>query len=429
MSDELQEDGEDEQQGEVEKIDYPKLLSLGSLHMAQYFPMSFAGIALPAIYRQEGLPLEMFWLLGLAAIPRWWKWLIALVVDNFGSKRIGMRKSWIIPCTTIGALCYLVISFFYPSPETVIVISCILVFKSIVMAAQDIAVDAYAAESFTDRDRATGTSIIVFMAVIGGALGGGLVVLVEQVGWQNTMMVAAGLQIMAAVPAVIRKEPPPPLASRKRQERGERTNLLKAVRRPESLHILPFLIGFGFMGTFLGAMMSPFLVDKGFTLTQIGMVMPLAGLIGWGLGGAISPFLIKRFGLRGAGIIGGIIIPADGLGCAWFSVMETMPGVLPLTIIIGVLMFSMSILGYAVNNSRFRWVSKAQAGTDYSMQSSVWNFGVWLAVSVSGPIAAWWGYTAFFLLAAVVAVSVAAWYVLMWNRVEELVLAREAKED
>jgi predicted MFS family arabinose efflux permease len=63
------------------------------------------------------------------------------------------------------------------------------------------------------------------------------------------------------------------------------------------------------------------------------------------------------------------------------------------------------------------------------MQSSVWNFGVWLAVSVSGPIAAWWGYTAFFLLAAVVAVSVAAWYVLMWNRVEELVLAREAKED
>lgn len=46
MPEELQEDGEEGQQDDAEKIDYGKLLSLGSLHMAQYFPMSFAGIAL-----------------------------------------------------------------------------------------------------------------------------------------------------------------------------------------------------------------------------------------------------------------------------------------------------------------------------------------------------------------------------------------------
>ena len=40
-----------------DKIDYAKLGSLGALHMAQYFPAAFAGIALPAIFRAEGLPV------------------------------------------------------------------------------------------------------------------------------------------------------------------------------------------------------------------------------------------------------------------------------------------------------------------------------------------------------------------------------------
>ena len=95
----------------VPRIDYPKLLSLGALHMGQYFPAAFTGVALPALFRQAGLPLEMFWLLALPGIPRWLKWLIALVVDNYGSVRIGVRKSWIIPCTLLGTLLYFSLSF------------------------------------------------------------------------------------------------------------------------------------------------------------------------------------------------------------------------------------------------------------------------------------------------------------------------------
>ena len=48
---------------EHKKKDYPKLATLSILHMAQYFPITFTGVALPFLFRQEGLPLEMFWLL------------------------------------------------------------------------------------------------------------------------------------------------------------------------------------------------------------------------------------------------------------------------------------------------------------------------------------------------------------------------------
>ncbi|MBW2295839.1 MAG: hypothetical protein JRG94_26655, partial [Deltaproteobacteria bacterium] len=43
----------------VEK-DYAKLITLGVLHMAQFFPAAFAGVALPFIFREQGLPIEMF---------------------------------------------------------------------------------------------------------------------------------------------------------------------------------------------------------------------------------------------------------------------------------------------------------------------------------------------------------------------------------
>ena len=90
----------------LEVKDKPKLVTLAVLHMAQYFPAAFTAVALPFLFRKEGLPLEMFWLLALPGYTRFLKWLMALVVDNYGSSRLGKRKSWIIPCTAIGALSY-----------------------------------------------------------------------------------------------------------------------------------------------------------------------------------------------------------------------------------------------------------------------------------------------------------------------------------
>ncbi|MEM7017071.1 MAG: MFS transporter [Pseudomonadota bacterium] len=418
----------DNNKADNERIDYAKLTSLGALHMAQYFPAAFTGIALPAIFRKEGLPLEMFWLLALPAIPRWFKWLIALVVDNYGSTRIGVRKTWIIPCTFIGALLYYSLSFLQPTTSLVYVIVAILVVKSLIMAAQDIAVDGFAAESLNDNDRAIGTSIIIFMATLGSAIGGSLMTGVERFGWSTTMTVASGLLIVTALPAILRKEPPPPPESQKRRERGESASLIRAFTRPESKLIMPYLFAFGFGATFMGALFSAFLVDPGVALSDIGIILPIAGFIGAGGGAFITPFIVHYLGLKGAGVAGMIFLPIEGLTFAWLSTLNVLPGTILLTFILSMLFFTTSIYSYAVNNSRFRWASKSQAGTDFSMQSSIWNFGVWAAGSSAGFIAAWFGYTMYFIIAAVLATSFAAWYVFMFDYLERLVQIREQEE-
>ena len=411
-----------------EKKDHAKLVMLGMLHMAQYFPAAFTGVALPFLFRKEGLPIEMFWLLALPGIPRWLKWLIALVVDNYGSARIGYRKTWIIPCTAIGAAAYALLALIPPSVAAVHLIVGILLAKSFIMAAQDIAVDGYAAESMSDTERATGTSIIIFLAVLAGVMGSGVVALVETFGWPRTMLAASALMLVAATPAIIRREPPPPIAARQRRERGERPNLVKALRRRESRYILPFLFAFGFGGAFFGSMLGPFLADKGLTLTQFGILSPVAAIAGAGLGALATPWLVERIGMRNTAIIGVAALPIEGgIFCALALVPE-LPLLPTLTLIIGILGFVTSISSIVVNNSRFRWASKAQAATDYSMQSSVWNFGVWAAGSSAGFVVSWFGWAVFFPIAGSLAGAGGLFYILMFERIERMVLTREREE-
>ena len=283
--------------------DYPKLVTLAVLHMAQSFPGAFAGTALPFIFRKEGLPLEMFWLLALPGIPRFLKWLMALVVDNYGSARLGHRKTWIIPCTIIGTLAYAALAFIPPSLHSVYAIVAILLFATFVMAAYDITADAYAAESMTNTERPVGTMIINVLGSFATVLGTSTIALVDRVGWRPTMLGASVLLFVAALPAIIRREPPPPRASQIRRARGESPSLWKALQRRDSGFILPFAFTWGFGAAFFGSMVGPFFADKGMTLTEYGIMQPISFLAGSTLASIATPWLVDRIGLGKTALI------------------------------------------------------------------------------------------------------------------------------
>ena len=407
------------------KPDLPKLLTLGLLHMGQYFPHALAGITLPFLLRKEGLPLEMFWLLALPAVPRWLKWLIALLVDNHGSARFGRRKSWILPCTLIGASTYLLLAFIPPSMATLYALVATLVAKSFVMAAQDVAVDAYAAEAMTPAERPTGTAIINFLAVLGTILGSGAVALVARFGWQATMIAASSLLLLAALPALLRPEPAPPAASVARHARGERASLRKALLQPEARLVLPCMAAFGFGGAFLQSMLGPFFADKGLTLTQFGIVALLAGVLGTGIGALVTPWLVARIGLARTAMAGlGCVLPIQGGALA---LVAWLPGLPPLGVLValGALVFvSLTVYDTCVGISRFQWVSPSQAGTDYSLQSSLYNLGGWLAGSVAGVLAGSLGWVLFFPVTALLIVAGGLLYLWVLPQVDALVRAR-----
>ncbi len=412
---------------ESNQLDYPKLVIIGILNMAQTFPAAFTGTALPFLFRKEGLPLEMFWLLALPTMPTWLRWLMALAVDNFGSERFGHRKSWIVPCTLVGTAAYALLAFIPPSLPAVHLIVAILLFKSFVLIAQDVTIDAYAAENMTDRERAPGTAIINWLAGIAGVLGTGTVALVETFGWRPTMLAAAVLMLIAATPAMLRPEPPIPEARKKRQAKGQRASLIKTFKRPESGYILPFAWFWGFGAGFMGTMLGPFYADKGLTLTEFGILSPISHLAGSTLAAVTTPLLVSRFGLRSTAMVGVAILPIEGAMFCMFALTSLPP--LPLLIVmVSLLGFMTALFTYPVTISRYRWASKAQAGTDYALQSSLAGLGVWMAGSVSGLIASQVGWIYFFPIATTIALTAGIIYVGKFNRIEELVQERELAE-
>jgi MFS family permease len=242
------------------------------------------------------------------------------------------------------------------------------------------------------------------------------------------MFGASLLLILAATPAILRRETPPPAATLRRRERGERPNLLRSLRRHESAYILPFLFSFGFGEAFFTSMVGPFLADKGLSLTQFGILAPVAAIVASGAGAVATPFLVDRLGMRRTAMIGIALIPLQGVFFAALALMPSLPPLPVFAAIFAVLGFGTAVYTFVVNNSRFRWVSKAQAGTDYSLQSSVWNFGIWGAGSVAGFVAAAVGWTVFFPIAASLMVAFGVFYVMNVDRIEALVREREATE-
>ena len=287
--------------------------------------------------------------------------------------------------------------------------------------------DAYAAEGMQDHERPVGTSMINLMGAVAGTLGNATVILVDTFGWAPMMIAASALMLVAAAPAIIKKEPPAPPAAQKREARGERPNLWQAIIRIDSRFIMPFLFIYGFGAAFFPSMVGPFLADKGLTLAEYGIFSVIVGVAGSFLAALVTPWCIERIGSRKTAMIAIAIVPFQACVYVYWSLFD-LPALPLLIISVAGMSFSTALYNFAVTISRFRWASKAQAGTDYAVQSSFWNFGDWAARSLSGVVAGAVGWALFFPIGAVFAIGAGLLYILLFDRVENMVRAREEIE-
>ena len=364
------------------------------MHMGQSFPGALAAVALPAIFRQNGLPLELFWLFALPLIPGWLRWLMAVVVDNYGSTTFGFRKSWIVPCTFVGVCMYMALAQIEPIPANLTLIIGLLVIKSTIMTAQDIAVDGMAVESMTETERSLGSAIIVSLMFMGTVAAQAMVAGVDHFGWQTMMMAAAALLVFVALPSSIRKEVAAPAAATQRRKAGQSASILDFVRRPESAYIMPVLLFVGFSSNFMRAMLPIFLVDIGLSLVDIGIAFGAAVVFGTSLAAVSIPIASNRFGRRRV-----TLLIATGYGpCAvMFFAMSALD--LPLVVIclaLSYVMFISTAVWILVMEARLSWALKHQAATDFSAQASCASLGEWIGASIAGFVAAGLGWVWFF---------------------------------
>jgi MFS family permease len=406
-----------------------KFTAILGLQMGQVFPAAFFGLMLTAIYRQNGLPLDMFWVFAIPSIPTWIRPLWAPLVDGVGSARLGLRRTWFIPCTIFGALTYASLAAFAPTLEDLWLIITILTVKSTIMTTQDIAIDGYMVENLAENERGVGAALMdIGRNVAMFASWAGVAAVYQAYGWDAAVQTAAALLVAFSLPGILRREPPPPPHAVAARARGERPSLLVLLKRPDARLAIPLIMLAAFGSGLITQLYIPFLVDQGFTVGDIGIrILAPATLVGTVLGATITVGFLNRFGYRPTILFAAFLMIPTVVPIMWMGQLEQ-PSLMIVFLVTLNGIFLPSFMQVAMAGARLKWASRAQAATDYTTQIVAMSAASNLGLAIGGVLAEHLGWFWYFALAGAVVVVSCFTVWLLFERVETLVETRDAEE-
>ncbi|GEO79876.1 MFS transporter [Pararhodospirillum oryzae] len=264
---------------------------LGSLYMTQALSLGFFFVALAAILRSGGASLAQLGLISALGLMWALKVLWAPLVDRWAWGRLGHERGWVIAMQGAMLLTLLALMRFDPLADFAVVYALSLLL-SVLAATQDVATDALACRLLPAGQRGLGNAVQVGGGLAGHMLGGGVVLMLYPlVGWAGALaLVSAGvalslIQALAWHEPGHARAPAPPFSWR-----------LWIAPGGGRWWALLALSGVGLGVTW--ALVTPLLVDAGWSLERIGLVMNGVGPL-VGVGAAAGTGLLIRAWGRG----------------------------------------------------------------------------------------------------------------------------------
>ena len=382
-------------------------LSLGVvvvLYLAHALPLYFYNVALPAILRHQGVDLRWIGMLSLLYIPWAFKFFWAPLIDRFYLKKLGKRKTWLLftqIALVLGVLALAFTQFSYGLTTFVIVGLWISTFA----ATQDIAIDGYTVETFSEQDYRFGSMAQSIGVALGSMIGGALTLwLYQYYGWKIALSSLAATTALTMLAVFQIKEPNATECSQTQIQRPA-PSLVRAFKRPEIRWALLLIVCYRFVEAPAMAMLNPMLIDQKWSLSQIGILMSVVGA-GTGLLAAISAALLLKklratqlliwagwartfiYGLMGIAILLG-----------WLSQWHLLLGVFVVTFLAIRYVAMTSLYAYFMQSS-----SKEQAGTDFTILVCFELLVYFIGGAMSGFLAKSLGYGNFYIVLAIASI-------------------------
>ncbi|MEM9839318.1 MAG: MFS transporter [Pseudomonadota bacterium] len=399
-----------------------RLMMISVLSVAHELPSTLLQTLTPTIFvKSLGLPVSY---LGVFAIPvavTALKWLWAPLVDTYGSDRFGRRRSWIVPASLTVSLLYFVIASIEPSLDTLPLIIALFVLVKVAFSTHEIAADAYVVEAVGPRQRGIGSSAVWFGKEVGQIMGlAGTLIIADRHGWAAAF-ITVGI-VFSTLNAVIFLKPEVPQTDQAKTARsaGRRASILSYVQHGVNRRVLLLTFVFAFVVQMVPATIGPFLGSKGLTLSEVGLAIGVAASIGAGLSLAIASWVVHRIGPKWTSAL---LIPIGLCALPLFLgvAMADEPTLEQVVIAIFVGSLCTAPVRMAFYAARMGWTSREQVGTDFTTQQSMWFLGYAFSIAVSGLLASSFGWTVFFIINAVLTVSIILVFVLSFNAIDDAV--------
>lgn len=381
----------------IQKVSALSLSVVVVLYLAHALPLYFYNVALPAILRHQGVDLRWIGMLSLLYIPWAFKFFWAPLIDRFYFKKLGKRKTWLLftqIALVLGVVALALTQFDYGLGVFVIVGLWISTFA----ATQDIAIDGYTVETFTESEYRLGSMAQSIGVALGSMVGGAATLwLYELYGWQTALISLAAMTALTMLAIFQIKE-----KSHVEKISKQPPSLIRAFKRPEMLWALALIVCYRIVEAPAMAMLNPMLIDQKWSLAQIGVLMSVIGA-GIGLLAAVSAaFLLKKIAatqlLIWAGWARSLVYALLGVAVllSWLNQWHLLLGGFVIVILAIRYIAMTALYAHFMQTS-----SKEQAGTDFTILVCFELLVYFIGGAVSGFLAKAFGYGNFYLILAV----------------------------
>lgn len=303
---------------------------MAALGFASGLPLMLTLTTLRQWLVERGATVEVIGLTANIGLAYTFKFLWSPVLDHMraplGLHRFGRRRGWIFAMQPLLVLAILGMAASVSVTQAIAAAGLIALFS----ATQDIAIDAWRIEIFSDDEQGIATAIYVWgyrLAML--VASGGVLLMAGRIGWPWALGVIAALAGLCMLATWLADEPALPAAvmlgdggvlARARQALV--MPLSEFVRRPGAWLVLGFVVLFNLGEAMAGVMLVPLYRALDFSRDVVAGTSPfsLVGtLVGLGAGG----WVVQRIGLRRALISTGF---AQMAAMAMYVVLAGMPG-------------------------------------------------------------------------------------------------------
>jgi PAT family beta-lactamase induction signal transducer AmpG len=344
-------------------------------------PLLLTSTVLQAWMKKEGVDLTLIGLMALVGLPYTLKFLWAPFLDRFTLSFLG---------------------FTGPAKNPVI-----MVFAAILVtffsASQDIVVDAYRREDLADEELGLGSSFYINGYRVGMLLasGGGLI-LADHLPFTMVYLIMAACMLPGIITTLLTPEPVISEGTPKTLREAIAAPLAEYFGRKNAVLILAFILFYKIGDTMASAITTPFYLDIGFSMTEIGTVVKIFGFWATIAGSLIGGVLMLRMGInRGLWVFGFL----QAISTAGFALLAHIGYSVPA--LSGVIAFEnltggMGTTAYAafmgsITNKKF-------TATQYALLSSLMGVPRVLASAPTGFLAKHMGWESFFIFCVLIAI-------------------------
>jgi len=358
----------------------------------------------PGWLRVEGVGLAEIGFFALVQFPYTWKFLWSPVMDRFTLPFLGHRRGWML--VTQLALLIGIGAMGYTKPGLSIwVVAYLAAAVAFLSASQDIVLDAYRRELLPDVELGLGNSIHVqayrFSGLVPGALG---FILADHFDWHIVFVIIALFMIVGIVMTIVIDEaiaePTPPKTMRDAVIEPFRDFIGRSGLGP-ALLVLSFLFLYKLGDNMATALQSPFFIDIGFTLTQIGAISKTAGLIAANIGTIVGGVVMIKLSINRALWVFGFVQIVSILGFALLATVGANPWLLGAVVAfeyLGVGLGAAALVAFMA-----RTTNPVFAATQLALFTALASVPRVFANAVTGVIVEATGWTNFFLLCTMLA--------------------------